>query len=437
MLAKTWLSETTVDIAWWQVVGFSVIRFSYTSTPPLRRSPRVPATVQRLEVFISAPSDVAAEREAAAEVVEQLNKLSHISARYMLVAHTYEEGAPPIVGKRPQDVIDDYMIRAAESDIFICMMWQRFGTPMVDKAGDHYGSGTEYEFLDAYRSNQQTGRPNILLYRCTRPSADDVAEEQAKRVVEFFERFEGKDAEYKGLIQTYTTTDEFREQLLRDLDSLIARRDVHTGRTPVTLIGSFGNQGWTITFLLEEAAREIFYRFQGDENFKSTGHVQYVDQRTGRPAPLPSIPVAELQGARDIEVKYTDQFGRTKGPFTVTFDAEEQTVNQVKQILAMLPRWVDFRLYQGKLLVYFSTLLSWKSGIREIRYSVDKERPSKKLSFKPRLGQPSAAIDDEDTIYVAVPLDTEYVAVQLTFTDGTKSEIHKSTVPPGTLDKDG
>ena len=100
------------------------------------------------------------------------------------------------------------------------------GTPTLDENTKvRYQSGTEYEFMSAYRSNQQDGKPYILLYRGVKPLPENLDREQWDQVNAFFKRFEGMHAELKGLPKTYTTVAEFGMSLLRDLDTLIAKND--------------------------------------------------------------------------------------------------------------------------------------------------------------------------------------------------------------------
>ncbi len=62
-----------------------------------------------------------------------------------------------------------------------------------------------------------------------------------------------------------------------------------------------------------------------------------------------------------------------------TFQAEDQTptgkfttAGEVKQILELTKAsWVGVREYEGRDLVYFSQVLSWRCGLHQIRYSVN------------------------------------------------------------------
>lgn len=107
-------------------------------------------TLQKIDIFISSPGDVNEERKIASEVIEQLNSMSHIEDRYTLKSLAYEKKVPAAFGETPQKTVDRYMILPDRADIFICIMWSKMGTPVIDEEGKEYQSGTEYEFTRAY-----------------------------------------------------------------------------------------------------------------------------------------------------------------------------------------------------------------------------------------------------------------------------------------------
>jgi hypothetical protein len=153
-------------------------------------------TLQKINIFISSPGHVGEERRIASEVIEQLNSMSHIADRYMM--------------------------EADQADIFICILWSRMGTPVIDSKGKEHLSGTEYEFIKAYQSNQKTGKPTILLYRAMKSIPQDADFKQLLWVQDFFNRFDGKDAEFKGMYCKYKNNEEFKVFLRRDLDTIIS-----------------------------------------------------------------------------------------------------------------------------------------------------------------------------------------------------------------------
>src|SRR5215510_6338047 len=203
-------------------------------------------TTTLLDIFLSSPSDVTDERKVTLEVIEQFNGRKTMQEQYVLKPLAYENIVPGVVGESPQRVVDRYMLEAGNADIFICVLWSRMGTPVVDEtSGERFESGTAYEFLTAYRANQYSrsneapGKPAILLYRCLRPLSPKADLVQALKVQQFFQQFEGADAALKGMYKTYESLSDFARLLSQDLDTLLAehlctphRRDAQVRSEP-------------------------------------------------------------------------------------------------------------------------------------------------------------------------------------------------------------
>ena len=166
-------------------------------------------------MFISSPGDVAHERTIVQKVINHLNGSIFIG-QYVLIPRAYEDVVPPVVGTAPQFTVDNYMMRAEDADIFVCILWSRIGTPFVDpNTKREYQSGTEYEFLHAYDNFQKNKRPIILLYRCVRPVSPDVDPQQLEKVQKFFNAFKPGEEGFQGYFKTFETPDKF-ESLLQD-----------------------------------------------------------------------------------------------------------------------------------------------------------------------------------------------------------------------------
>lgn len=195
---------------------------------------------RKTTVFISSPSDAQAERDlvtGSGGVIDRLNGKPEIKPLYRFEHLAYEHGVPPEGGKVLQDVVDTYLGKAGEADVYILILSQRFGTPLLDMDGvprvdrdveppRPYLSGTEYEFLHAYRENQRqhSARPVILLYRGIKPNTADTDLEQLQRVKDFFKRIEGPKAEFKGFIRDYHTPEQFADFLFDDLMRIFGRK---------------------------------------------------------------------------------------------------------------------------------------------------------------------------------------------------------------------
>ena len=99
-----------------------------------------------------------------------------------------------------------------------------------------------------------------------------------------------------------------------------------------------------------------------------------------------------------------------------------------KQILNMTQNnWVSFRDFNGKQLIYFTHLESYTCGIKEVHYSINSDDLDKVWELQICDTKNPMAVT-KDTVYLTMPLGTaKAIAVQVIFTDGTKSEIvHKN-----------
>jgi len=97
--------------------------------------------------------------------------------------------------------------------------------------------------------------------------------------------------------------------------------------------------------------------------------------------------------------------------------------DQMKKILNMTQNsWVSFRDFNGKQLIYFTHLEAYTCGIKEVHYSLNSDDLDEVWELQPCNTKNPMAIT-KDIIYLSMPLGTaEYIAVQVTFTDGTKSD---------------
>ena len=209
---------------------------------------------------------------------------------------------------------------------------------------------------------------------------------------------------------------------------------------PVRLIGMLGNTGWTITLDIvgEARPREVFVRWAGEADFRSTGFAQVRDPRTGLAQPHLQIetevdPAAPL-APRRLDVRFDDATGRSHGPFATSFAPQAKVVAWTRQVLdSTASAWIAFREYPaGHRLVYFTHLLAYKNGLREIRYSVDDVSLSKRLRFKPDWSGPGAPrLTEGEPIMVEIPMAARFVEVQLVLADGSVRPARRFMVRPG------
>lgn len=79
--------------------------------------------------------------------------------------------------------------------------------------------------------------------------------------------------------------------------------------------------------------------------------------------------------------------------------------------------------YDGKLLLYFTTLLSYRGALEKITYALAKENPDTDFAF-PAWDQPGIALITNEVLpYFLIPKETRWVTIQLTYKNGEKSEM--------------
>lgn len=195
-------------------------------------------------------------------------------------------------------------------------------------------------------------------------------------------------------------------------------------KDPIVMTWMHTNSGWMGSIQIVEPTLEIFWKPVGGAEFKSTGLSQARSYATGKFQPNMTITLPNSAGKSAYEIKYVNASGVEMGPYQVEFDPVLATMEQSKQTLRLTKQsWVSFRDWDGKTLLYFTHLLSHRGVLTEIRYGIDKEEPDQRFDF-PTYDKPGmAAISNDVAIHITVPDPAQFVTVQLSFKDGTKSEI--------------
>jgi hypothetical protein len=199
---------------------------------------------------------------------------------------------------------------------------------------------------------------------------------------------------------------------------------------PVTLMATETGKGWQLNFQLAESKpKEIFYKLDGNGDFQSTGHMPVKNAQTGEDMVNPGVFLAGLTpGEHTIEVKYLDRTGKNNGPYSLKFDTRgEQLKNGKNAINTSVSPLINFTHTGGEFRAFFIRMLFHGPIIKEIRYSIDSEALDKSFPFNP-----ITRIQETPTkVYEVIPNDTKFVAVQVTYIDGTKSPVRKCVPEPG------
>jgi formylglycine-generating enzyme required for sulfatase activity len=189
--------------------------------------------VVQLRIFLSSPGDVANERAAAREILNDLPRSHLLKNRATIEAIAWDDDAAPApmdAATTPQNSVNRYTGMPRDCDLTVVILWSRIGTPLPDEFrkpdGSRFDSGTVWEFEDAKAAQ----RP-IWLYRCTiKPTVeiDDPQHEEKRRqyqgVNKFFEQFRGADGSLSGGINLFDSTASFADQFRKHLEAFINDR---------------------------------------------------------------------------------------------------------------------------------------------------------------------------------------------------------------------
>ena len=190
-------------------------------------------------------------------------------------------------------------------------------------------------------------------------------------------------------------------------------------------IASFSrhNGGWTVVFSIADPALGISWRIGDSGEFRETGFINSLDPRTRKRMPNPSIELAADAPAATIQLRYVDASGELQGPFPIRFDPEAALIRDQRKILDMTATsWLSFREFNG-LLVYYTHLMSYRCAIREVRVGIDSAVPDKVLKMPPCDPRDPSAIPHDSQPYLKLAPATKSVSVELTYRDGSVSEI--------------
>ena len=204
------------------------------------------------------------------------------------------------------------------------------------------------------------------------------------------------------------------------LGDLAARRG---GRAPIANFMR-SNAGWTVTLSTPEPATAISYRVGDKGAFRDTGLLDVLDQRTGQRMPNPSFQLSGKAQAAVIEVRYQTSEGAMVGPFPIRFDPDVALFDtQRKALESIWPSWVEFREFNG-LLVYFTTLVSYRCAITEVRYGLDGADPLRRFDLPACNAKDPYSIPENANLILKVPPATKSISVKITWRDGTQSDVN-------------
>jgi hypothetical protein len=183
------------------------------------------------------------------------------------------------------------------------------------------------------------------------------------------------------------------------------------------------NGGWSVVFSIADPTLGISWRIGDAGDFRETGFIDTLDPRTRKRMPNPSIELPADAQAATIQVRYVDASGELQGPFPIRFDPEAALIRDQRKILDMTATsWLSFREFNG-LLVYYTHLMSYRCAIREVRVGIDSAVPDQVLKMPSCDPRDPGVIPSDATPYLKLVPATKSVSVELTYRDGSVSEI--------------
>lgn len=181
-------------------------------------------------LFLSSPTDVVAERDAAERVVARINaeRIDHRVFELIRWEDAYYTATSAFQDQTPQP---------SKCDLVVCIFWKRLGSDLPDQYRRKDGSlptGTEYEFESAREAafERHDKVPDILVYRNRSPvmyaaETADLEKAQYERLLGFWKRwFQSEQGHFTAGFHEYRSVEEFEVQFENHLRQWQAR---HSG----------------------------------------------------------------------------------------------------------------------------------------------------------------------------------------------------------------
>jgi hypothetical protein len=161
-------------------------------------------SLKLIRVFLASPGDLKEERLAARDAADEINRLVAKPAGYQIELLGWEETVSSL--GRPQALINKEL---ETCELFVGIMWKRWGTP-PSKDGP-YSSGFEEEYELSRKRFAETGEPQMGMFfkNVDRELLADPGDD-LKRVLGFQNRLTDEKAH---LFQMFDTKEEFAQRV--------------------------------------------------------------------------------------------------------------------------------------------------------------------------------------------------------------------------------
>jgi hypothetical protein len=217
-------------------------------------------TERVIVVFVASPSDLDAERNCLEEVIRELNISWSGTFGLRLDLVRWETQGYPDVGADAQEVLNRELPN--DYDIFIGLMWGRFGTPT-----SRAGSGTEEEFNRALTRRKAGEAVKLMFYFKDAPLAPSLIDVAQLASVQRFKSGLGAEG---GLYWLFNTPEDF-ENLARLHLARQIQEFVGANRPPVPVEPA--GQGAVTIAVLDEEPGLIDVLDASDEHFNALNEI--------------------------------------------------------------------------------------------------------------------------------------------------------------------
>lgn len=193
-----------------------------------------------VSVFVASPTDVPNERLAVFEVLTRLPNLPAYRKRLHFNTMAWEGPftsvpVPMLASMDPEQSILEGLDRPRDCDIVVVILHGRIGTDLPEKYNKEGGhrpvSGTEWEYEDAIDGADQSGKPDVIVYRKLSPveisiPAVGVDRESTSEVLRQKERVEAFFARLKSegrAFNAFDTSEEFAKAFSLHLEERVVK----------------------------------------------------------------------------------------------------------------------------------------------------------------------------------------------------------------------
>jgi len=201
----------------------------------------MPQETIEIKVFISCPSDVEKEKDIAVRACDSISRMLAKEKIAVKTIHWRKDVLPIITGQGPQKIIDGHL-EGTEYDIYIGILWKKFGKPQ-----DNGKTPTEGEFEDALLRYKQTQKPLITVFfkekECLLHNQHETL--QYLEVQKFREKIKSHEL---GIYNTFTTEIDFQEKVYETIHEFVKRLisikddEIHVARVQYKEVQNYLNR---------------------------------------------------------------------------------------------------------------------------------------------------------------------------------------------------